>query len=127
MEENMRIKDIEVNFSFTDADDIERFENEARKVEEKAKNYEKKEMSTSEAIREECNVIEEFFDNVFEKGISQRLFKGKKDIAEHINLFQDIINAKIEQTKGMQNIYDNLERYMPNRETRRYNNRKGRR
>ena len=127
MEGNMRIKDIEVNFSFTDADDIERFENEARKVEEKAKNYEKKEMSTSEAIREECNVIEEFFDNVFEKGISQRLFKGKKDIAEHINLFQDIINAKIEQTKGMQNIYDNLERYMPNRETRRYNNRKGRR
>lgn len=127
MEENMIIKDIEVNFSFTDADDIERFENEARKVEEKAKNYEKKEMSTSEAIREECNVIEEFFDNVFEKGISQRLFKGKKDIAEHINLFQDIINAKIEQTKGMQNIYDNLERYMPNRETRRYNNRKGRR
>ena len=123
----MIIKDIEVNFSITDADDIERFENEARKVEEKAKNYEKKEMSTSEAIREECNVIEEFFDNVFEKGISQRLFKGKKDIAEHINLFQDIINAKIEQTKGMQNIYDNLERYMPNRETRRYNNRKGRR
>lgn len=123
----MRIKDIEVNFSFTDADDIEKFENEARKVEEKAKNYEKKEISVSEAIREECNVIEEFFDNVFEKGISQKLFKGKKDIAEHINLFQDIINAKIEQTKGMQNIYDNLERYMPNRETRRYNNRKGRR
>lgn len=127
MEENMIIKDIEVNFSFTDADDIERFENEARKVEEKAKNYEKKEMSTSEAIREECNVIEEFFDNVFEKGISQRLFKGKKDIAEHINLFQDIINAKLEQTKGLQNIYDNLDRYIPNRETRRYNNRKGRR
>lgn len=127
MEGNMKIKDIEVNFSFTDADDIERFENEAKKVEEKAKDYEKKEMSASEAIREECNVIEVFFDNVFEKGISQRLFKGKKDIAEHINLFQDIINAKIEQTKGMQNIYDNLERYMPNRETRRYNNRKGRR
>lgn len=123
----MKIKDIEVNFSFTDADDIERFENEAKKVEEKAKNYEKKEMSTSEAIREECNVIEEFFDNVFEKGISERLFNGKKDIVEHINLFQDIVNAKLEQTKGLQNIYDNLERYMPNRETRRYNNRKGRR
>lgn len=123
----MRIKDIEVKFSFTDADDIERFENEAKKVEEKAKNYEKKEMSTSQAIREECNVIEEFFDNVFEKGISQKLFNGKKDIAEHINLFQDIVSAKLEQTKGLQNIYDNLDRYMPNRETRRYNNRKGRR
>ena len=123
----MKIKDIEVDFSFTDADDIERFENEAKKVEERAKNYEKKEMSVSEAIREECNVIEDFFDNVFEKDISKKLFNGKKDIAEHINLFEDIVNAKIEQTKGLQNIYDDLDRYMPNRETRKYNNRKGRR
>lgn len=121
----MRIKDIEVDFSFTDADDIERFENEAKKVEEIANNYKKREMSVSEIIREECNIIENFFDNVFEKGISQKLFKGKKDIAEHIKLFEDIVKAKVEATKDIQNVYDNIEnvdRYKPNRETRRYNN-----
>ena len=31
----MKLKDIEVDFSFTDADDLERFENEAKKVKEK--------------------------------------------------------------------------------------------
>lgn len=125
----MRIKDIEVNFSFTDADDIKRFENEAKRIEETANNYEKKEMSTADIIREECNIIESFFDNVFEKGISQKLFKGKKDLKEHITLFEDIVKAKVEQTKDIQNVYNNIEnadRYKPNRETRRYNNYKGR-
>ena len=33
----MKIKDIEVDFNFLDADDMERFENEARKVKEECK------------------------------------------------------------------------------------------
>ena len=53
----MKLKDIEVNFSFSDADDLERLENSARKVKEKASKYEKKELSVSEAIREECKII----------------------------------------------------------------------
>ena len=125
----MKLKNIEVDFSFTDADDVERFENEARKVKEKADNSEKKEMTASEIIREECNIIEEFFNSVFGEGISNKLFNEKKDIVEHIKLFEDIVKAKVEATKDIQNIYDNIEnsdRYKPNRETRRYNNYKGR-
>ena len=56
----MKLKDIEVNFSFSDADDLERLENSAKKVKEKASEYEKKELSVSEAIREECKIINEF-------------------------------------------------------------------
>ena len=126
----MKLKNIEVDFSFTDADDVERFENEARKVKEKADNSEKKEMTASEIIREECNVIETFFDNVFGEGISIKLFRGKKDVVEHIKLFEDIIKAKAGVTADIQNVYNNIEnadRYKPNRETRRYNKYKGRR
>lgn len=125
----MKLKDIEVNFSFTDADDVERFENAAKKVYEEAEKNKKKEMNASEIIREECNIIEEFFDSVFGEGISNKLFNEKKDIVEHIKLFEDIVKAKVEATKDIQNIYDNIEnsdRYKPNRETRRYNNYKGR-
>ena len=125
----MKLEDIEVNFSFTDADDVERFENAAKKVYEEAEKNKKKEMNASEIIREECNIIEEFFDSVFGEGISNKLFNEKKDIVEHIKLFEDIIKAKVEATKDIQNIYDNIEnsdRYKPNRETRRYNNYKGR-
>ena len=125
----MKWKDIEVNFSFSDADDLERLENSAKKVKEKASEYEKKELSVSEAIREECKIINEFFDEVFGSGISKQLFNGKNDLKEHIDLFEDIINEKTKQTTAFQNMYNNIEyntKYIPNRENRRYNKYKGR-
>ena len=100
----MKLEDIEVNFSFTDADDVERFENAAKKVYEEAEKNKKKEMNASEIIREECNIIEEFFNSVFGEGISNKLFNEKKDIVEHIKLFEDIVKAKVEATKDIQNI-----------------------
>ena len=128
----MKLGNIDVKFSFTDADDLERFESAAKKVQEKTNNYEKKDMSMSEAIKKECEIIEEFFDEAFGEKTSEKLFKGKKDLTEHMNMFMDIVNEKTEQTKGFQNMYENIQngsRYMPNREQRRYNqyHKKGRR
>lgn len=116
----MKIRDVEVDFDFLDADDIERFENEAKKLKEECELKEKQEMTYAEAIREECNVIDKFFDNVFGKGVSEKLFKGKKNLNEHVKAFEDIVNQKNEQQRGLQNM---LGRYQPNREQRR----KGRR
>lgn len=119
----MKLKDIEVDFSFTDADCLERLENASKKVKEKAEAGEKEELSLSESIRKECNIINEFIDEVFGEGIAEKVFKGKKDLQEHMEVFTDIMNAKIETTKATQNLYDTLEykaKYMPNRENRRY-------
>lgn len=126
----MRIGNIDVDFSFTDADDIEKFGRALIVVKEKSAEYEKKQVKMSEALRAECNIIDEFFDTVFGEGISQKLFEGKKDLQKHMELFKDITNAKNEATKSFQNLYNNLEiktKYMPNRETIRYNKYKGRR
>ena len=125
----MKIKNIEVDFSFSDADDLERLENSAKKVKEISAEYEKKELSVSEAIREECKIINDFFDEVFGEGISEKLFNGKNDLKEHIDLFKDIIDEKVRQNNAFQNMYNNIEynsKYMPNREQRRYNRYKGR-
>ena len=118
----MKIREIEVDFDFLDADDVERFEKEARRVKEECEIKNKQEMSYSEAIREECNIIDRFFDNVFGNGIAEKLFNGKKNLNEHIKAFEDIVKEKIEQRKGLQNT---LDRYQPNREQRRYNKYKG--
>ena len=128
----MKLKDIDVNFSFTNADDLERLEKATKKVEEEAEAGEKEELSLPESIRKECQIINDFLDETFGEGIAQKLFKGKNDLQEHMEIFTDIMNAKIEMTKATQNLYDTLEnkaKYMPSRETRRYNNRynKGRR
>ena len=126
----MKLKDIEVEFSFTDADCIERLEKASKRVKEETEKYKKQEMDLSKAIRKECEIINNFVNEVFGEGIAEKIFKGKNDLQEHMELFTDIMNAKIEMTKATQNLYDNLEykaKYMPNRETRRHNNKKGRR
>ena len=120
----MRLREIEVNFSFTDADDIEKLEKGMEVVKNKTIEYKNKEINLSDAIRNECKVLEEFFDNVFGEGISEKLFEGRMDLKEHTELFMEIANEKIRQTQGMQELYNNLQyknKYMPNREYRRNN------
>lgn len=125
----MKLGSIEVEFSFTDADDLERFENAAKKVKELSSQHKKEELSVAEAIRKECEIINNFFDEVFGNKISEKIFKGKNDLKEHMELFVDIVNEKVRQTQAYQNMYNNIEynsKYMPNREQRRYNKFKGR-
>ena len=114
----MKIRNIDVDFDFLDADDVERFENEAKRVIEECKLKDKEEMSYAEVIREECNIIDNFFNNVFGEGTSEKIFKGKKNLNDHIKAFQDIVNQKNEQQRDLQNTF---ERYQPNREQKRYN------
>ena len=44
----MKIRNIDVDFDFLDADDVERFENEAKRVVEECKVKDKEEMSYAE-------------------------------------------------------------------------------
>lgn len=112
----MKIRNIEVEFDFLDADDMEKFENEARKVVEQCESKKKQQMSYSQMIREQCKIINDFFNNVFGDGISQKLFGNKDNLKEHISAFEEIAKEKENQQKS---IVSSLERYQPNRETRR--------
>lgn len=114
----MKIRNVEVDFNFLDADDIERFEREAEKVRQECEIKGKEKMSYSQVIREECRIINNFFDNVFGEGVSEKLFGNKSNLEDHIKAFEDIVKQKIEQQKGLESTF---ERYQPNREQRRYN------
>lgn len=102
----MKIKNIEIDFNFLDADNVEKFENEAKKVIEKTKNEKQIDnMSYAEALRLECNIVEDFIDNVFGKGISKEIFEGKKDLLEHIKIFQEIVDEKNKKQKELEDMY----------------------
>lgn len=111
----MKIKNIEIDFNFLDADNIEVFEKEAKKVVEKSEQGKNEEISYSEAIRQECNIVEEFIDNVFGEGLSQKIFEGKNDLLEHIKVFQEIADEKNRKQQELQNLYN---RYAPNKPNR---------
>ena len=108
----MKILDTEIDFNILDADEMERFENEANKVVEKSNTTKVEELTFSQAIRKECEIVETFIDNVFGKGTSKKVFKGKKDLQEHIQAFQDIVNEKVNKQKELEDMY---KKYTPNR------------
>ncbi len=109
----MKILDTEIDFDLLDADNIEKFENAAKKVKEKCEKKNIETLSYSETIRKECEIINTFFDEVFGKGTAQKIFKGKMSLTEHINAFQDIVNEKIRKQEEVRNT---LNRYLPNRQ-----------
>lgn len=124
----MNLKGIEVEFDFLDADKVEKMENEFKRVAEECAKKQKIKLSVSQVIREECKIIDSFIDNVFGNGTSEKIFNNRKNLKEHVEVFQDIANEKIKYQNDLTNTFC---RYEPNREQRRYNkyrkNNRGRR
>ena len=124
----MNLKGIEVEFNFLDAEEMEKFEKEVDIVLKKCEKEEKENHKTSESIKIQCKIIEDFFDNVFGKGISDKIFVKKYNLAEHLEIYADIIKERNVQVDKTENAFG---RYKPNREERRYNkyrkNNRGRR
>lgn len=112
----MQIRGVEVDFDFLDADNVEKFENEAEKVKKQADEYKKQEMKLSEAIKIECGIIKNFFDKVFGEGTALRVFGEKNNLNDCIEAFSEIIEYKVKQQKDLENAFA---RYTPNRAQRR--------
>lgn len=101
----MKIKNIEVNFDFLDADDMEKFENEAKKVIEECEKGETAGLSYSQVIREQCRIINNFFDNVFGEGISEKLFGNKNNLREHTDAFEEIVKERKNNNSLLQHLW----------------------
>lgn len=121
----MNILGVELEFDFLDADQLEVYERENEKVAKDIKDpkqYEGK--STSDCLRIQCSIVDDFFDNLFGEGTSQKLFKGKANIRDHMKAFgimaQGAMNAKAE----LEEIEDT---YTPNRAERRQMEKENRR
>ena len=72
----MNIFGVELEYDFFDADQLEVYERENAKVAEDIKEptqYEGK--STADALRIQCQIVDNFFDAVFGSGTAQKIFK----------------------------------------------------
>lgn len=112
----MKIRNIEFDFNFFDADDFEKFERELIVVKEKCQKEEIKNLKVSEVIKKECKIIKDFFDNVFGEGTAFKIFGEKNNLQDCISAYEDIVNEKIKQQQDLQNTFD---KYSPNRSQRR--------
>lgn len=93
----------------------------AQKVEkelEKTKGIQTKiaNLKNSEGIKVICDTINEIFDNIFGKGTSEKVFKGKKDLLISMKAFEDLC-MNYEESQNA--INDMFKKYSPNRAARR--------
>ncbi len=113
----MNILGVELEYDFFDADQLEVYERENKRVAEDIKEpsqYEGK--STADALRIQCGIVDRFFDAVFGTGTAKRLFHGKANIRDHMEAF-GIVAQNASNSRAEFEAIEN--KYTPNRAERR--------
>ena len=114
--------EIETDFDYNDADDVEKFEKLSKKAGEKLKEIRKNQEKVSRAdiIRNGCNIIFDFFDELIGEGTHNKIFGTKTNLTKCIKAFEDFIEEIINQDNNMFEEANNfVKKYSPNRATRR--------
>lgn len=106
----MIIRNVEIDFDFLDADDLEKFEREAQKLQQIIDREVKKQYTGIEIIKVQCRMIENFFNKVFGDGVADKLFKKKNSLSDHLLLFEEVIKAKQQNDKELENRF---KKYQP--------------
>jgi len=124
----MEYNGVKLELDLLDADEMERYENalaDTRTLISDQSQYEGK--KNSEQMRIQISIIDDFFDNLFGKGTSGRMFGKNADLRKRIDAFGMAANLGAQLTAEVNALKEkyNPER-LPNREQRRkkkYNNR----
>ena len=69
---------VQYEFDLMDADTAERFQKASAIIEEKGNSFNGNTKSLREVLEYECEMIHEFFDNIFGVGTSDKLFGSSK-------------------------------------------------
>ena len=87
----MKINGVELNLDIYDPDVLEKCQNEFENVIKESKKGSQV-SSPSEAIRSQCNIIKNCFDNLFEEGTAQKIFGDKTNLLDCLNAFENLAN-----------------------------------
>lgn len=120
----MNIRNVELQADFLDADFMEVFENALTKMQKRANEAKtKKWESNTKAMREICDYINVFFDEVFGEGTSEKIFGGKANVGDHFDALEavyderDRVNGKLANAR---NKYIQRQAGYQNRQQRRH-------
>lgn len=115
----MIINKVEIgNLDLYDADAMEKYENALAEVAKK-NNEAEKIAKTSEKIRQQCNIIFDFFNSLFGADTDVKIFGGKTNLLVCLKAFEELITQVNEQRGELQSM---LNKYSPNRAATRVKN-----
>lgn len=80
----MKILDKEIEFSFEDAENMDKVQTLDLKYQEK--------LQQAKTTVKQCQIYKEFFDKLIGEGTSKEIFGDKNNILQIIDAYQDIVN-----------------------------------
>lgn len=111
----MKVLGIELDFDFADADDLEKYEKAFPVTIKELESIKWNEENASSSVRKFCDAIFKFFDEIFGKGSSEKMFNGKRNYQKCLNAFKEIMDIKKDQDAEINTSLEYLENYSPNR------------
>lgn len=115
----MKLRDVEVDFSFTNTANLRKLQEAYKKVLEKDESNKKKTLDFIQQIDEECNIAREFFNEVFGDGIDKKIFDNENDYEIIMDTLESVMQ---EYEKQYSRIKEKYAKYSPNRAKRRAKN-----
>lgn len=100
---NMKVLETEINFDFYDANQMEKLEANMDKITKEINKIKVDKIKQSQFINKFCTIIENGFDNIFGEGVSKTIFKEKRNFKLCVQAFRDLVKARQEQEKEVDN------------------------
>lgn len=111
----MKFRDRELDFDLFDADTAEAYEEAVERVQEANANAPKGE-ALSQTIRRQCEIVFDFFDDLFGDGFHRELFGERTNLMECVDALAEF-TAAVDAQKAQLN--EKISKYTPNRAARR--------
>ncbi len=95
------INGVEFECDFYDADFVEPFEKASKKMQERAAELQSFKGTNAESMRKLCEVVNDYFDEIFGEGTSERLFHGNHNMMDHIRAAEVLADESNKSRKEM--------------------------
>ncbi len=113
---NTELRDID----FTDADDLEKFENAVEEAQKKLDKVNPDSLKPSEAIRKSCKAVFECLNKIFGDGTAEKVFGNKTSLRVCMQAFNELKEERLKQESELDEAVKLLNNdYNPNRAQRR--------
>lgn len=101
----MKINGVELELDLYDADVMDKYTEALKKFDEKQKNKSIEGLSNGEIIRQECEMVFDFFNDVFGTGTDKKVFGNKTNFMVCLKAFRQVVEYSASVSKDFAKLY----------------------
>lgn len=103
------INNVELECDFNDADFMEPFEKATQKMMDRSAALDQQKTSVADGIRKLCEIVNDYFDEIFGEGTSEKLFHGNHNQMDHLKAMEVIVE---ESNRAKKELSDFTNKYV---------------